>query len=107
MGARVFVSCFLVFGVLAGAAIRGQTTYQSPPGSVSGHVSCADTNHPARLSRGTIEPADDLLPGGVDSKATIAKQRSVPAATATQPGADGSYPLEGVPPGPYYIVAQR
>lgn len=106
MGARVFVSCFLVFGVLAGAAIRGQTAYQSPPGSVSGHVSCADTNHPARLARVTIEPADDLLAVGVDTKGNIVKQRSVPAAIATQTGADGSYSLEAVPAGHYYIVAE-
>jgi Carboxypeptidase regulatory-like domain len=106
MGARVFASCFFVSAVLAGAPIRAQTVDSPPPGSVSGHVSCADTNRPARLARVTIEPVDDFLAVRVDAGGNIVRQRSVSTAIVAQTGADGDYSIESVPPGPYYIVAE-
>jgi len=106
MGARVFVSCFFVSAILADAPIQAQTMYPSSPGSVSGRVSCADTNKPARLARVTIEPVDDLLAVSVDAKGNIVRQRSVPTAIVAQTGADGGYSIESVPPGNYYIVAE-
>jgi hypothetical protein len=106
MGARVFVSCFFVSAVLAGALIQAQTADSQGPGSVSGHVSCADTNKPARLARVTIEPVDDFRAAGVDAQGNIVRRRSVATAILTETGADGAYSIDSLPPGQYYIVAE-
>jgi len=106
MGARVFVLCFLVSAVLASAPIQGQTGNSQAPGSVSGHVQCADTNKPARLARITIEPVDDLRAVSVDAAGNILRRRGVATAILTQTGADGAYTFDSLPPGQYYIVAE-
>ena len=106
MVARVFVSCFFVSAVLTGAPILAQAVDSQVPGSVTGHVDCADTKRPARLARVTIEPVADLKAVSVDAKGNIVRQRSVSTAIVAQTGADGSYSIESIPPGQYYILAE-
>ena len=106
MGARVLASCFFVSVLLTGVAVRAQAVAPQPPGSVSGHVSCADTNRPARLARVTIEPVEDLQAVSVDAKGNIVRQRTISTAIVAETGADGGYSIESVPPGQYYILAE-
>ncbi len=105
MGARVLASYFVVGAVLAGIAGRGQTVDSQAPGSVIGHVDCADTNRPAPLARVTLEPVEDFHAISVDAKGNIAPRR-VPTTTVTETGADGGYLFDKVAPGQYYIVAE-
>jgi hypothetical protein len=105
MGALVSASCFFISFVLTGAAIWAQTAAPQSPGSVTGHVYCADTNRPARLARVTIEPVEDLNPVIVDAKGNILRT-STPTATLTETGMDGGYSFENVAPGQYYVVAE-
>jgi protocatechuate 3,4-dioxygenase beta subunit len=106
MGGRVFFFCLMVSAVLAGTPLEAQTADSQAPGSVIGHVYCADTDKPARLARITIEPVDDLRAVSVDAAGNILRRRSVATAVLTQTGADGAYSLDSLPPGQYYIVAE-
>lgn len=76
-----------VSGYVVGDA-QPQTQYS---GSVSGHVYCADTNAPARFARVTLVPLNTTLgPGRGGSVST---------------GLDGSFQIQNIAPGTYYISA--
>jgi hypothetical protein len=70
-------------------------------GSVSGHVLCSDTRTPCRFATITLQ--------SVDSAArTSAKSRSQPKDTGVSRGVagfDGSYLINGVAAGDYYVLA--
>jgi hypothetical protein len=70
-----------------------QTQYT---GSVSGHVYCADTNAPARFARVMLRPV------GTTSSTTREANFSQSQATT---GLDGSFQMQNVAPGTYYIFA--
>jgi hypothetical protein len=69
---------------------QSQTQY---PGSVFGHVYCADTNAPARFARVALIPVN---PEGHDGRGGTQQ-----VSTAL----DGSFQIQNVAPGSYYVVA--
>lgn len=90
----------------------------APAAQVSGHVTCGDTGQPARFATVQLireHPNDDPLAdpatsfNNPDFKKNLAK-----AMTAMMKGSnlsaitglDGSFSLDKVPPGTYYVVAQ-
>ena len=85
---------------------------QQPPesggqgsGSVTGHVYCADTNKPARFARVTIESVEDLRAVEIDKEGKLAPRKPA-TATLEETGLDGSYLIQNLPPGRYYILAE-
>lgn len=74
-----------------------------PPGSVTGHITCSDTNGPARFASVTLQPV-------VPPKSTT--RRDTPGSTGprevnrlVQTSLDGSFTIPAVPPGNYYVLA--
>ncbi len=63
-------------------------------GSVSGHVYCADTNAPARFARVTLIPAN-----------TSEGSRGGFGRNTDTTGLDGSFQIQNVAPGTYYVAA--
>jgi hypothetical protein len=100
MRTRAYLGVLLVF---AAALLRAQSIQRSSNpsgfGSVAGHVSCADTNAPARFARVTIESVDDLKesPKGVAHSAS---------SVAVDTKLDGSFLIRSVEPGKYYMLAE-
>lgn len=66
---------------------------QALTGSVLGHVYCADTHAPARFATVLLQP----VPAGASSKS-----KAVSAASRL----DGSFELQNVHPGTYYVIAE-
>jgi hypothetical protein len=84
------------------------TQQQTPPltfGSLSGHVYCADTNAPARFARVTIERAEDFEDIDRDAKAA-AVSAHIPSANIVETDLDGSFSIEDVVPGRYYVLVE-
>ncbi len=100
MQTRTYLGVLLVF---AAALLRAQSVQRtSDPsgfGSVAGHVSCADTNAPARFARVTIESVDDFK----ESPMGVAHSAS---SVAVDTKLDGSFLIRSVEPGKYYILAE-
>src|SRR6266851_1254741 len=100
MRTRTYLGVLLVF---AAALLRAQSVQRpSGPsgfGSVAGHVSCADTNAPARFARVTIESVDDFK----ESPMGVAHSAS---SVAVDTKLDGSFLIRSVEPGKYYILAE-
>jgi VCBS repeat-containing protein len=95
----------LLLPVATFAAIA-QTSYAAKraTGTVTGHVYCADTNAPARMASVQLEPVKDA------EQRTVAHSRfsgNMPAGGVAQTGFDGSFTLSKVPPGSYYVVAEK
>jgi hypothetical protein len=74
-------------------------------GTVTGHVSCSDTNSPARLASVTLQPvpepsnlAPETHPNNVHSQD--------PPLSSYQTLLDGSFAILRVKPGAYYVVVQ-
>jgi hypothetical protein len=94
------------------ALARAQTVTPAPEstgnevasvfGSVSGHVFCADTNHPARFATVTLQPAPEKTETPT-AKADRFVGYSTPPATRT--GLDGSFAFPKVKPGTYFLIA--
>ncbi len=83
-----------------GAVVRAPNL---PPGTVIGHVTCSDTNGPARFASVFLQPV-------VSPK--VATDRDRPDSSGpglvnkvVQTGLDGSFTLTNVAPGDYYILA--
>jgi len=88
----VFACCAQAWAQRASTSSAAQTQYH---GAVFGHVYCADTDAPARFAQVILRRAsnsDDDSRGG-----------SLQTIGAT--GLDGSFRIENVPPGTYYVVA--
>jgi len=66
-------------------------------GTVTGHISCSDTNLPARLATIKLWP----VPAGL-TKATADEGHSLNATS----GLDGSYVIHGLSAGTYYVIVQ-
>ncbi|HXB63135.1 MAG TPA: carboxypeptidase-like regulatory domain-containing protein [Acidobacteriaceae bacterium] len=92
----------LLIVLLCGAALYAQGVMETAPpqsqsqysGTISGHVYCADTNAPARFARVILMPvrtADNS--GGGYSQSQVST------------GLDGSFELQNVAPGMYYVMA--
>lgn len=85
---------FLFAFVCACAASFAQ---QQPTGSVTGHVTCADTNTPARLASVVLRPVAKKETGSGGDRAVEAR--------LVHSLLDGSFTITGVAPGSYYVLA--
>ena len=85
--------------VLAAVAGLGQETARREPMTsvVSGRVTCADTNMPARFATVTLEP----VPG---KKGEAKAERNSGTNATGMTDIEGRYLLEKVTPGKYYVV---
>lgn len=81
------------------------TTDSDIHGSVSGYVYCADTNAPARLAKVTLEPAEDFEDLDQSAK-VVGTAEDRPATIIANTKLDGSYSIERVTPGTYYVIAE-
>jgi hypothetical protein len=108
-----------VLFVFAGTLSAQQPASTAPPplGQVTGHVSCADTGQPGRFA--TIQLIGEHPESGPTIDTTPAKTADfektiMNAMTAamkgnnlsTVSGLDGSYTLDKVPPGTYWVLVQ-
>jgi hypothetical protein len=78
-----------------------------PVGTVTGHVTCSDTQRPARLAavklvrvpaKADIKPDSDKGPGG---------DAAPVAGNSVETSLDGSYTIRKVKPGQYYLVVDK
>lgn len=86
-------------GALAQATAPPKAT---PTGIVTGHVFCADTNGPARLATVMLEPANAIDGYVSDTKSGVSAHLS-----GVQTLPDGSFILNHVAPGTYYVFASE
>lgn len=100
---------FLLLGLGLGSFLASSPQERPAPavralGSVSGHVYCADTNAPARMAKVTLEPAgaDDAEP----AKGKYGHGRHF-AVAGVETKLDGSFSIEGVSPGTYYVQVDK
>jgi hypothetical protein len=85
-------------GVLLALACACAVSFaQKPTGSVTGHVTCADTNTPARLAGVVLRP--------VVSKISASGPDHAVEARLVHSLLDGSFAVTGVGPGAYYVLA--
>jgi hypothetical protein len=106
MRAPAYARCLLIVAVAAaGWAQPSQQAEAREFGSVIGHIYCADTNAPARFARVTIEPIEDFKRVNLDAKPSAAP-RHVPSTTMMETKPDGSFAIEYVIPGTYYILVE-
>lgn len=103
-----------VFGILVGVSVAQQPVSAAGTGSVTGHVTCGDTQRPARfavvmllLVPKTITPAADpnAKPDDATIAATMKSAMSGMNIVQTQTGMDGSFVASNVAPGDYYVFA--
>jgi hypothetical protein len=102
-------------GVVAACTLGAAA--QVPSGTVTGHVTCGDTQRPARFAQVLLfgvpkeAPPETPTPPAKDPADTAAVKAAMNSAMGsinlvqTQTGTDGSYSLEGVAPGDYYVFA--
>jgi hypothetical protein len=70
--------------------------------TVSGHVFCADTNAPARMATVILQPADAI------DAITPGEPKSIASSGETaQTSMDGSFTIQHVAPGTYYVIASQ
>ncbi len=99
-------ACLLVAISVPGASARTQqpVVARQPAvltGAVAGHISCSDTNLPARIASVTLQSIDvpgDPVPG--------AKAPPTEVLRTYQTSLDGSFVIPKVRPGTYYVVIQ-
>lgn len=91
--------------LLSATSITAQEPRRQAVGSVSGHVTCADTQRPARLAAVRLVR--------VPESGTPAKGVRLPVGggaamgDAVETGLDGAYTLTNVKPGEYYLVVDK
>ena len=74
-----------------------------PTGTVAGHITCADTQRPARLAAVRLV----RVPKPTDPKPARNTGDAAPMSDEVQTALDGSYTLRDVKPGLYYLVAEK
>jgi hypothetical protein len=110
----------LITGVLFACPLTyaQQAADAGPAGVVTGVITCGDTQRPARFASVTLAPVSTPKPklprdsdkaGDKDDPAVAMKMLGSMMSSMTmlqaQTGLDGSYTVEGVPPGDYYLSA--
>jgi len=113
-------SAALAFSYLPASAQEQPSPQAAPPAytTVSGHVTCGDTNHPARFAAVLLIPEkpqpdptsdyskvrseDDLAKIQAKNMAHTRKGTGLSAVSAI----DGSFEMPRVPPGTYYVAAE-
>lgn len=110
---------FLFLSSLSALAQQAPSSPAAPTAQVSGHVTCGDTGQPARFASVQLiaeqpnkDPMIDPASMGKNpdfqkamAQAMTAMMKGSNLSTIT--GLDGSFSLEKVPPGTYYVVAQQ
>ena len=83
-----------------------RATRPLPPGTVTGHVFCGDTQRPARLARVALVavPTPGAPSGKPEQETEIG---SSPATDYVETTLDGSFTLTNVKPGVYYIIVDK
>ncbi len=110
-GIRVGMGLAVMWAVGAGA----QVPVAPATGTVVGHVTCGDTQRPARFAQvllfgvpKNVSDAPATPPNPNDATALKAAMNSAMGQinlVQTETGTDGSYSLDGVMPGDYYVFA--
>jgi hypothetical protein len=103
----------LILPTLLLASMQPLLRAQQPTGSVSGHVTCADTQRPARFAQVTLVGVPAATePPRPDPNATPAQQMAAARASMSamkfvqgQTDVDGAFTISGVNPGDYYVFA--
>jgi hypothetical protein len=93
-------------------AVFAQQPLAQPGGTVTGHVLCGDTQRPARFAQVMLfsVPAETQAPKSSNASelaqftANMRAQREGINLVQTQTGADGSFMLQDVSPGEYYLL---
>lgn len=99
------LTMLLVCGPLAAATAQQPKAHPPQPGTVTGHVMCADTQRPARLVKVALVAVAAPAPIRDNNAKRYADVigRS-PATDFVETGLDGSFTISNVPPGAYYII---
>ncbi len=96
---RPWLPLLVLTTALNAAAQTATQAANAPTGTVTGHIFCADTNHPARFARVFLDPVP------ADADANAPKPATMPERTdTTMTTLDGSYTLTHVHPGAYYVI---
>lgn len=77
-------------------------------GGVTGHVLCGDTNLPGRFASVLLQPVYEATP--VKSKSAsgeAAEEQHNSPVSISQTMLDGSYAINGVKPGKYYVIVEK
>jgi hypothetical protein len=107
-----FAAAILLFGV---ATLYAQQPADAPAGTVSGVVTCSDTQRPARFASVTLTPVPEDKPAAKPKSDKEAEDDPAAAMKVIggmmggmtmlqgQSGLDGAYTIANVPPGDYYV----
>jgi hypothetical protein len=110
---RTFVAAAIL--LLSLVTLRAQQAAEAAAGIVSGIVTCADTQRPARFASVTLTPVQDDKPAPkplTDKEAEADPAAAMKLVSSTmssmtmlqgQSGLDGAYSIANVPPGDYYV----
>ena len=81
-------------------------TIVHPTGVVTGHVYCMDTNGPARQARVTLQSAAEIADFDAQAQRETRVRGAVRASNSVETRLDGSFTIEGLSPGIYYVMAE-
>jgi hypothetical protein len=109
----VFLTFMVVLAVVSSSVAQATQTQKADTarpgaelaGKVVGHVYCADTNGPARLAQVTLEPVAEVDEYQPHRHGHTTPQVSEPSFNSVTTGFDGSFTIERVPAGTYYVIA--
>lgn len=109
MRARAFSGACLATVLGTCGLLRAQVSHRDT-GTVTGLVTCGDTQRPARFARVTLfEVPSSLAPQQISSSTGAISAQLQEAASRTmvqtQTGIDGSFVVEDLPQGDYYVMA--
>lgn len=92
---------------LTPALLPAQTVFGFVSGSVSGTVTCTDTNLPAHYASIALEPVREVsaIPAAPEPKSTKAESPAMISVIRTH--LDGTFQIAKVRPGRYYVVVQN
>jgi hypothetical protein len=82
-----------------------QAPKKQPTSTVTGHIYCADTNAPARMASVMLEPVRLVEKAGTVTGPGSSNAQIV--MTAVETGLDGSFAIQKVSPGTYYVIAYK
>lgn len=101
---RATILCILCCAGWVSAVPAQQKQADQPAGTatVSGRVFCADTNTPARMASVVLQPAEVVEAIGSGHAKDVSY-----GGEASETDLDGSFTIQHVPPGVYYVIASQ